>query len=156
MALTYRDQKNLDQAVVCMQRAVSMAPHYDPITGGLGGILLEARRFAEADSFYRARLETRPDDVRSYLGLGYVAQVGDRVEEAIDWYLKGLRIDPHSIDLLASLFQAYYQTGRLEEAENVLLRWIERNPGDASARERLTELRREREAGAASVPAARG
>ncbi len=146
MALAYRNRADMDQAVECMQRAVMIAPHYDPISGGLGGILLEAKRYAAADSFYRARLVGHPEDVRVYLGLGFVAQMQDRWDEALDWYLQGLRVDPHSADLLASLFQAYYQLGRLEEAENVLLRWSERNPNDTSARERLAELRQERRA----------
>jgi tetratricopeptide (TPR) repeat protein len=143
MAIAYRGRDDIQQAVDCMQRAVNIAPHYDPISGGLGGLLLEAERYATADSFYRARLEQRPEDVRVYLGLGYLAQHDGRWEEALDWYLQGLRIDPHSSDLLASLFQTYYQLGRLDEAENVLMRWVERNPNDQSARQRLLELRSE-------------
>ncbi len=146
MALAYRGLKDTAQAVECMQRAVAIAPDYDPIVSGLGGLLLEAGRYDEAEAFYRERERIRPDDLRVYLGLGYLAQRKGNTEEALEWYLRGLRVDPYSQDLLASLFSTYYELGRLEDAENVLQRWVERNPTDQSARERLEQVRRERQA----------
>jgi hypothetical protein len=156
MALAHGNRGDADQAVECMKRANALAPDFEPIATGYGRVLLEARRFEEAEEFYRDRLVRHPEDVRVYLGLGYVAQVAKRLDEALDWYLQGLRVDPYSQDLLASVFRTYYELGRLPEAENVLHRWIERNPTDASARERLAELRREMQARAADSAQAGG
>jgi protein O-GlcNAc transferase len=146
MAIAYRKRKNMDEAVACMKRAAMIAPDYDPIAGSLGGFLLEAKRYDEADKYFRARVKSHPNDLSGYLGLGYIAQQANRLDEALDWYLKALQIEPTSQDVLASLFQTYYEMGRLDQAENVLRKWIEENPTDKSARDRLAELERERAA----------
>lgn len=144
MAIAYRHQKDMDQAADCMTRAVAMAPDYDPIASTLGVFLLDAKRFEDAERHFKDRVARRPGELDGYLGLAYLAQVGTRYEEALDWYLQALQVDPNSQDVLAGLFQSYYQLGRLADAENVLQKWIERNPNDKSARERLAEIRSER------------
>jgi len=150
MAIAYRKRKNMDQAVACMRRAAMIAPNYDPIAGSLGGFLLDAKHYEEADAYFHDRVRTHPHELSGYLGLGYIAQTSGRMDEALDWYLQAARIDPLSEDVLASLFQTYYQLGRLDEAENVLAKWIERNPTDQSARERLAQIQKERAAAESS------
>ena len=144
MAIVYRQKGDMSQAADCMIRATEMAPDYDPISSTLGVFLIDAKRYDEADRHFRERVAQRPKELDGYLGLAYLAQVGNRYEEALDWYMQALQVDPSSPDVLAGLFQSYYQLGRLEEAENVLQRWIERNPSDKSARERLAQMRQER------------
>ena len=141
MALAYRQNRDMEQAVDCMKRALAISPGYDPIVAGLGGLLVEAGQLDEAEVFYRDRLESHPEDVRVYIGLGFIATKADRWDEALDWYLGGLRLDPGSSDILSGLYQSYLRLGRLADAENVLERWLQFHPNDESARRILQDLR---------------
>jgi len=143
MALAYRDRGDIDEAIACLKRAIVIAPDYDPIVGGLGGMLLEKGDFDGAREFYESRLENHPDDIRVYLGLAYVARQADNWEEAVEWYLRGSRQAPESREIIAGLFEAYRQLGQTDKAINVLERWLKINPNDRSAREILEGLRRE-------------
>jgi hypothetical protein len=142
MALAYRSIGNYDEAIACLQRAIEVAPEFDPISGGLGSMLLEAGRFEEAREVFLERLETHPDDIAVYMGLGYTAINADNWEEALEWYLRGIRVDPSSRDMLAGMYQAFVRLERYSEAENVLLRWLQVHPNDQSAKNALADVRR--------------
>ncbi|MGQ0721651.1 MAG: protein O-mannosyl-transferase family [Candidatus Eiseniibacteriota bacterium] len=150
MAIAYRDRGDMDQALACIRRAIDIAPHYDPIVGGLGGMLLESGQLEEAQAFYRERLRTHPEDVRVYLGLALAAGKTEKWEEALEWYLEGLRLAPESRELLAGLFETCRRLGRWTEAENVLVQWLNMHPGDHSARAFLEDIRRQRQAAESS------
>jgi tetratricopeptide (TPR) repeat protein len=146
MAITYRDLGQMEQALDCLRRAIEIAPQYDPIVGGLGGMLLESGQVAEAEAFYRERRKTHPEDVRVYLGLGLAAGKNEKWEEALEWYLEGLQLAPESRELLAGLFETCRRLGRWTEAENVLVQWLDMHPQDHSARAFLEDIRRQRQA----------
>ena len=114
----------------------------DAALQALGRAALEA-----ADTLYRERIRTHPNDLRSYIGLGYKAQKADQWEEALSWFQQALRLNPRAPDVLSGLYQSYVRLGRIAEAENVIERWLQYNPEDASARTILDDLRRRREAG---------
>jgi tetratricopeptide (TPR) repeat protein len=142
MALAYRALGDMDEAIDCLRNAVKIAPRYDPIAGGFGGMLIEAERFDDARAFYLDRLRSHPEDVRVYIGLAFVARKAERLEEALDWYLQGNRVEPEAKDILAGMYQVYERLGRYKEAENVLVRWLQIHPSDQSARTILDDLRR--------------
>jgi tetratricopeptide (TPR) repeat protein len=146
MALALRDAGRMDQAIECLQRAIEIAPSYDPIVGGFGGMLLESGDIEGARAFYLDRLKTNPQDVRVYLGLAYTARHADDVQDAVDWYHQGLSVIPGNRELLAGLFDVLYGAQRWDEAENILVQWLKTNPGDQSARATLEDLRRARDA----------
>jgi tetratricopeptide (TPR) repeat protein len=147
LALAYRKVKNWDESVACIKRAVAISPNYEPIVGSMGSFLLESKRYDEARAYYTKRVETQPSDLRSYLGLAFLAQRDGHLEEALEWYLRALRFDPADRDVLAGLYQTYYGLGRYEEAKAVIQRWIQMNPSDGSARELLEDLQRQIEIG---------
>lgn len=145
MAIAYRALNQPQEAADCFLRAAWIAPHFDGIVAGVGGFLLQAGRIEDAREFYLRRLETHPNEITVYLGLGYVAQETDDWEEALSWFLRGARIQPGAPDVLAALYRAYGNLGRWEEAENVIVQWLQQNPNDTSARQILDDLRAQRE-----------
>jgi hypothetical protein len=147
MALAYRSRRQWDEAVACLENATRIAPHYDPIAGGMGTMYIEAGRLDKAREFYLARQETHPHDVRNHLGLAYIAERSDEREEALEWYLRAARLEPSAREILVGLYRTYMGLGRYEEAENVLERWLQVYPNDQSARKILDELRSARQNG---------
>ncbi len=154
MGLANQQRGDLDTAIECMQRALAISPHFDVVIEALGRMMTDAGRYEDARALFEAELEVSPDRVNYYVELAYLAGRSDRWEEALDWYLQGLRLQPASATIMSGMYQAYRQLNRLDEAENVLKRWLEINPEDASARAELAELQRFR-AGGASDSAAR-
>ncbi|GJM43517.1 MAG: membrane protein [Gemmatimonadota bacterium] len=153
MGLAYREKGDLTNAIDCMRRALKISPGFDPIVAGLGGMLVEAGHTEEADALYRERIRTHPNDLRAYIGLGYKAQKADQWEEALGWFQQALRLDPRAPDVLSGLYSAYVRLGRVAEAENVIERWLQYNPEDASARAILEDLRSRRAAPGTGAPA---
>ena len=141
MSLAYRERGDMPKSIECMKNAIKIAPDYDPIVGSLGGLLIEGGAHEDAKAFYMNRLEKMPGDVRVYIGLAYLANQADKPDEALDWYLRGLRVDPKSVEILAGLYQAYVRLGRYSDAENVLQQWVALHPSDSSAKSVLEDLR---------------
>ncbi|NNE44602.1 MAG: tetratricopeptide repeat protein, partial [Gemmatimonadetes bacterium] len=146
MALAYRQIGDIDNAIECIERAIKIAPDYDPIVGGYGGMLLEAGRVEEAREFYLNRVQTHSRDPRTYIGLGFAARKADNWEEAVEWYLQGLRAVPEAKELMALLYESYAHMKRYDEAENILVQWLQAHPTDQSARSVLEDLRRQKAA----------
>jgi hypothetical protein len=141
MSLAYRERGDMAKSIECMKNAIKIAPDYDPIVGSLGGLLIEGGATEDAKKFYLERLEKVPGDVRVYIGLAYLANQENKPDEALDWYLRGLRVDPKSVEILAGLYQAYVRLGRYSDAENVLQQWVALHPSDSSAVSVLEDLR---------------
>ncbi len=152
MSLAYRDLGDMNESIACMKNAIRVAPHYDPIVGSLGGLLVEGKAYEDARAFYQARLASHPQDIRVYIGLAYLASLDEKAEEALEWYKRGLRVDPSSLEILAGLYQSFVKLGRYAEAENVLRQWVAIHPGDSSAQGVLDDLRRRREAQPEGTP----
>jgi tetratricopeptide (TPR) repeat protein len=155
MSLALRERGDMPGAIECMKNAVRVAPHYDPIVGSLGGILIEGGAYEDARQLYLQRVEETPGDVRSYIGLAYLATRDGKHDEALDWYLRGLRIDPNSVEILAGMYQSYVELGRYSDAENVLRQWVALHPTDESAKSVLEELRRRMRESSGNPPSPR-
>lgn len=155
MSLAYRDRNQMEEAIAAMKKAIDIAPEYDPIVGSLGGLLVEGKAYDEARAFYLERHKKRPDDIRVYIGLAYLANLDEKDEEALDWYLKGLRVDPNSVEIMAGLYQSYVRLGRYGEAENVLRQWVALHPNDTSAKTVLDELQQRMKEAPQVVPGER-
>ncbi|MFK7929559.1 MAG: tetratricopeptide repeat protein, partial [Myxococcota bacterium] len=53
---------------------------------------------------------------RAYLGLGVMAEQGNRAGEAIDWYKRGIAADEDDMDLRSALIGSLRRRGQLDEA----------------------------------------
>jgi tetratricopeptide (TPR) repeat protein len=144
MGLANQQRGNLDAAIECMQRALRISPQFDVVIEALAGMLISAGRESEAKALFLEAIERKPDDVSLYLQAAYISGRMADWESALDWYLQGLRLNPTSPDVMSGLYQSYRQLNRLDDAENVLRRWLDLNPEDASARAELAELQRSR------------
>lgn len=73
-------------------------------------------------SFYEDAVRKSPNLVRAVNGLGVAYMRAGRPEDAEKTYLRGLRLDPGNVVLLANLYTLYTEQGRHEPAEPYLER----------------------------------
>ena len=76
-----------------------------------------------------------PNYAHGLFELGWYLQYAGRAAEALDYFDRAVRLDPHHSDyFLHFMAQAYFQLGRYEETAELLRRRIVRNPRTDSSR----------------------
>jgi adenylate cyclase len=82
---------------------------------------------AEAERF----VELFPNDAWALHNMGRYLRNADRLEEAIPFFKKGLRLDPYAMaPLFYNLGCAYWIMGQYEEAISICKKGLKRNPDD--------------------------
>ncbi len=89
--------------------------------------------------------QTRPDET---LNLAYEAWQAGRLEEARRGYEEVLRGDTRNVDALLGLAAIAARQGQFERAQDLYLRVIDADPGDATAQAALINLRGQGNTGA--------
>ena len=87
----------------------------------------------EAIEEYRQALAINPEAMQLHLEIGTLHLKRRRYEEAIVALEAELKNDPYSVPALARTGEAYFLTGKTNEAQKVSLRAIEINPKSAAA-----------------------
>ena len=89
--------------------------------------LVKNYKFEKAIKALNKLLNETPDgytkaDIYNYLGYASRKQRAPNFEKAEEYYLKALKIDPDHIGALEYLGELYYETGRVDKAEDLLER----------------------------------
>ena len=87
--------------------------------------LVKTYKFEKAIKALNKLLTETPDgytkaDIYNYLGYASRKQQSPNFEKAESYYLKALKIDPNHIGALEYLGELYYETGRVEKANELL------------------------------------
>lgn len=87
--------------------------------------LVKTYKFEKAIKALNKLLTETPDgytkaDIYNYLGYASRKQRAPNFEKAESYYLKALKIDPNHIGALEYLGELYYETGRVEKANELL------------------------------------
>ena len=89
--------------------------------------LVKTYKFDKAIKALNKLLDETPDgytkaDIYNYLGYASRKQRSPNFEKAEEYYLKALKIEPDHIGALEYLGELYYETGRVDKAEDLLER----------------------------------
>jgi adenylate cyclase len=121
--------KSLERAHGFAKQALRIEESNAPAHSALGSIYLRRRQYDLAIIELQRALELNPNDTRSQNQLGSVMLYSGRKDEAIYWLESALNLNPHlSLGGFMILGQAYYLTGRYEDAITVLKKGIAKNP----------------------------
>ena len=102
-----------------------------------GNFLIQSKRYADAMELYEGAVARFPDRAVLYQGLGCCAGHEGLFDRAVVASQKALDLDPVRQDLTNDLGWSLFEAGRLEEAEEVLLKAVAMDPSDDLARENL-------------------
>lgn len=109
-------------------------PGFDPIVAGyssLGQLYIESGNFDESEKNLRKGIEVQPSNPTLHYSLGNLYEIMEKKEEALQQYKLTLQIDPafpHVYNGLGNLY-AEMGGGHLDEAEGLLLKGMEIDPG---------------------------
>ncbi len=101
---------------------------------------LKRNDYAAAVSYAERAAKSAPQNAELWFLLGYSARLADHYQASVDAYLRGLRLQPHSVKGMAGLAQTYAKMGRVAEAEQLLQKVVDANPSDANSLQLVGEL----------------
>lgn len=114
--------------------------HHPEAWNNLGFLLLQRKRFQEADSLFERALALDPDFVVALTNLGAVRLMEQNVEAAIPLFERAVGLDPDNVAALGNLGLIHAQQGRYAQARAMLRRVLQVHPGDARARAALDQI----------------
>jgi tetratricopeptide (TPR) repeat protein len=95
-----------------------------------------------AEGTLRQLLTQAPEDANALNSLGYLlAERGDRLDEAVQLLQRAINLDPENPSFLDSLGWAYYQQGRLDQADAPLTTAASKLQTSSVVQEHLGDLR---------------
>ena len=115
MALSQAEWKHLE-GIEYFEEVLALAPNNMPALGWLGGVRVGQRRFDEAIALAQKQVSIDPLSVIAYRNLGDAFTRSGRLDEAIDSFNNGLRIQPDSARLNARIARVHFMRGDYETA----------------------------------------
>jgi tetratricopeptide (TPR) repeat protein len=95
-----------------------------------------------AEATLRDLVSRAPEDANALNSLGYMlAERGDRLDEAVQFLQRALKIDPDNPSYLDSLGWAYFQQGKLQQADEPLTQAAQKLKTNSVVQEHLGDLR---------------
>jgi adenylate cyclase len=123
------DPQILERAFALAQRAAVLDSSLPVAHQTLAYVFLLRKQFEQAIVEAERAVTLDPNDADARVTLGEILSCAGRPQEAVGLVEKAMRLDPHyPASYLYALGQAYYLTGRYEEAITVLKRLLTRNP----------------------------
>src|ERR1041384_57708 len=122
------------EAIAALNEAVRLQPENASVHFNLGVAYANVRRLEEALAEYRQSLEVDPPYSRPALAYTEISQVLKglrRYDESIQAGRKAIEIEPRMLDAYCHVARCYYESGRYQEAIDVLKAGLTMLPNDA-------------------------
>lgn len=99
--------------------------------GRAGMIIASLDAHEKAVPFFRKAAEMAPSDFRWPYYLGCIDQQLGRNDTAIQWFIDSMKIEENYPIGYARLAQLYLETGRIDDADRAIRRFVAMEPGDS-------------------------
>ena len=118
------------EAIHVLQDAVKVSPDFPGLLEYLGRLWEDAGNIQEAERIYLEGVRRFPSSPEFHYHLGVTYYQTGRVEQGIAELRRAAELNQQYFDWFSALFTALWQTGRHEEAVDVLRTWIRAHPED--------------------------
>lgn len=115
----------LSKAIDVNQQAAALQPSCLEAQFGIAMVYFHQRRFAESQRAFENILKENSDFYPAYLRLGMIAELTNDLEQALDYYRRASKLQPHDEDAWMSLAGVNRNLGNTEAAEKAALKVIE-------------------------------
>jgi tetratricopeptide (TPR) repeat protein len=121
----YQKGKAFPEAEAFLREKLAAMPDNVAVLFQLGAVLERQKKFDEAEAQFEKVLELEPDSAATLNYLGYMlADQGLELDQSLDYVKRALEQDPHNGAYLDSLGWVYFKMGRLDLAEDNLLKAV--------------------------------
>jgi tetratricopeptide (TPR) repeat protein len=142
LAEAQRADDDLAAAEATARKLLAAAPNDGRGLHVLSVIQQERGDTKAAEGTLRDLVAREPEDANALNSLGYLlAERGERLDEAVQLLERALKIDPDNPSFLDSLGWAYFQQGRLDQADRPLTQAAAKLQGSSVVQEHLGDLR---------------
>jgi hypothetical protein len=141
LAYQYRQRREVDRAILEMERVQRMFPDYADVLIPLGGFYMEKGDTAKALEFFRALARRQPGNPEVHYYYGITLAFQRDAAGALREFDLAIQLDPA---YARPYYGAYYtlgQTGQVERALGYLQRLVEVNPEEQQAQGILQMMR---------------
>jgi len=140
IAYAYTMMGERAQAIAAYRQTLEIRPQLSQASLNLGILLLEEKQAAEAAKHLAAVVAARPKDARAQSLYADAVAAGGDAAKAAEEYRKVLALDAKSYDAHLSLARLLLDQKQFAEAEQILTRAIELQPGESPARLEMARL----------------
>lgn len=137
LALTYRAQGRLDEAVTQFRRVIELSLKPAGFYRNLADVLLEQKKFDEAAAAYESALELNPEITLARVGLAQVEMARGNTDAAIAHLRRALEINSGDYAGWILLGDTLAQARKFPEAAESYEKALRLNPDDAGTHARL-------------------
>ncbi len=132
MAVILENQEHIDQAIEKYRECRDLDPgHFVEASAGIGRLLFQSKRYAEATEEYRKALEKDPEHMKSLMGYAEsLRQIGHN-DEARNVYARATSVDPGNAIAWNRLGVSFAEQSRYTEAESAFSRAVSLDPENA-------------------------
>lgn len=135
--------KDLEGAINCFQKAITLEPDYIPAYNQLGNVLQMLGKSDEAIATYQRLLEINPNVAPAYCNLGSILQIQGKIPEAIASYQKAIKLKPDMMLGYRNLGGLFSNEKQFKEAEKYILQAIQLEPNSAELYQDLGNILRQ-------------
>jgi len=132
--------KREPEAIAAWRKALALAPDYSEARRALAGILLQQKDTAGAETQFRALLAANDDDAAIHNQLGSLLTASGRLAEALPHYVAVVRLLPRDANAHINAGTLHARLGLTAEAERLLRRALELDPGNPTVVGLLSQL----------------
>ncbi len=140
-AAVLTDAEKYREAEATLRDALKRDPKNNQILVQLSMVEDKLGRSKEAEASLRQILQQDPDNPTALNNLGYyLAERGERLEEALQLTQRAVNIAPTNGSFLDSLGWVYFQMGKLDDAQRYLESALLNQPNDGAIHEHVGDL----------------
>ena len=134
LAVAAREAHRADEALKAEQAALALEPSLPAAHNGVGLLMTDAGRHADAAAAFEAAAKADPTNAEYWVNLGNARGASKNSQGAADAYRRAIEVDPRSADAANGLGVLLVQQGRASEGIPWFERALQSAPGFDQAR----------------------
>jgi len=141
LGVLFAQNEFYEEAIEAYKRALSIQPDFDVTCYNLGNVYRQLGRYQEAQDMLTRAIQINPGLKQAYKNLGNVFFDRKLYDDAILAYKHLISLAPDDSGAYHNLGNTYSALGRYQEAEGMLIKALQLNPGKKESRELLAQIR---------------
>ncbi|MDL2269145.1 tetratricopeptide repeat protein [Desulfosarcina sp. OttesenSCG-928-A07] len=124
----YLKEKNFDQAIEAIQKAIDLDPDSSFLKQELAEILIVKQDFFAATKILEEVVRADPNNAEAMILLGRIYNAVDTPDQAIEMFSRAVDIDPDQEDVYLMLCGLYMEEEEWEAVRDICQKWVNRFP----------------------------